>query len=171
MAVSFASAGSRATGGGLCITVLGLRRRTGRRWIRFHPRRGGWLHLLSFQHRRQRHWVWFSSSLRKGGISCASLGCAPLSASLLWSPTLDCGSACRRRCRRWWTASLGAGLAVLAPGPSASDRQLLGWRWRIGCRSSLAAEMTDVLGRPFTRLHRLAVSPPQRSPPCGLRRW
>ena len=81
-------------------------------------------------------------------------------------------------------ASLGAGLAVLAPGPSASGRRLLGrrWRiasgrrllgrqWRIGCRSSLVAEMADVLGRPFTRLHRLAVSPPLRSPLCGLRRW
>jgi len=32
---------------------------------------------------------------------------------------------------------LGAGLAVLAPGPSASGRRLLGRRWRIGCRSSL----------------------------------
>ena len=38
------------------------------------------------------------------------------------------------------------------------------------CRSSLAAEMADVLGRPFTRHRRLAVSPLQ-SPLCGLRRW
>ena len=66
---------------------------------------------------------------------------------------------------------MGAGLAVLAPGPSASGRRLLGWRWRIGCRSSLAVEMADVLVRPFTRLHRLAVSPPLRSPLCGLRHW
>ena len=66
---------------------------------------------------------------------------------------------------------MGAGLAVLAPGPSASGRRLLGRQWRIGCWSSLVAEMADVLGRPFTRLHRLAVSPPLRSPLCGLRRW
>jgi len=93
------------------------------------------------------------------------------------STILDFFPASRHRIcfLRWpWCGEcrlLGCGLAVLAPGPSASGRRLLGWRWRIGCRSSLAAEMADVLGRPFTRLHRLAVSPPLRSPPCGLRHW
>ena len=66
---------------------------------------------------------------------------------------------------------LGAGLAVLAPGPSASGCQLLGCRCRIGCRSSLAAEIANVFGRLFTRFHCLTVSLPLQSPPCGLCGW
>ena len=54
--------------------------------------------------------------------------------------------------------------------PAVADSGLLLAVAGQSCRSSLMAGMADVLGRPFTRLRRLAVSP-LRSPPCGLRCW
>ncbi|KAG2614195.1 hypothetical protein PVAP13_4KG374702 [Panicum virgatum] len=89
-------------------------------------------------------YVCFSSSLRKGEDLFASLGMRPLSALLLWPPTLDCGSARRRRYQVRFSSSLRKGEDLFASlGMRPLSASLL-WPPMLDCGSARRRRRTPL---------------------------